>query len=77
VGARIRAQRDLMKLTPAAFAARLGCAPDLILRYESGDARAGAAVLMTLAQLCQVRVGYFLAGLDDGCDRAPPETPAF
>ena len=65
VGARIRARRQSMGLTPESFAAGLGCEPDLILRYENGDARAGAAALLMLTRLCRVGVGYFLADLTD------------
>jgi transcriptional regulator with XRE-family HTH domain len=63
VGARIRACRETMGLTPEAFAERLGCEPDLILRYEDGQARVGAMALMMLTRVCGVEVSYFLSDL--------------
>jgi transcriptional regulator with XRE-family HTH domain len=72
VGARVRIRRELIGLTPEAFAARLGCDADLILRYESGHTRVGALVLMRLTQVCRSPISYFLAEIGDEPDSPPP-----
>jgi transcriptional regulator with XRE-family HTH domain len=72
VGARIKAQREALGMTPAEFGARLGCDAGMVLDYESGRLRAGAMTLLTLTQVCGVGVGYFLSGLGGGSEADPP-----
>ncbi len=64
VGARIRAARDALGLTPAGLAARLGCHPGQVVDYESGRRRAGAATLLRLSEVCGLGLGFFYAELD-------------
>jgi transcriptional regulator with XRE-family HTH domain len=74
VGARIRARRELLGLTPETLGERLGCAPSLILDYEAGLVRAGPATLLELTRALKVEIGYFLSGLAD--DAPPPPQAA-
>ena len=69
VGARIRARRRAMDMSVEALARMLGCTPELMLRYESGEARVGAVALLKLTRICGVEVGYFLADLSGAAVR--------
>lgn len=69
VGARLRARRETLRLSVDSLAGSLGCSVSVILDYESGRARIGAATLILLTRILGVDVGYFLGGL---MDETPP-----
>ncbi len=70
IGACIRARRELLGLSVCGLAARLGCSPGAIEDYEAGRLRVGATVLLSLTQVLQVEIGYFMRSLAQ--DAPPP-----
>ena len=77
LGARLRERRITLGLTQQQVAERIGGAAQQVHKYETGVSRLSAGRLYQLAELLEVRVGYFYEGLEPGPDAvrapAPPE----
>ena len=63
VGNRIRTRRLLIGMNQEALARRLGLTFQQVQKYESGSNRVSASRLQKLADVLEVKPGYFFAGL--------------
>ena len=62
IGARIRGARELGELSTEEFANRINIAPDLLARYESGEADIPVSVLHGISSACDVSMTELLTG---------------
>lgn len=76
VGSQLKTRRAAMGLTQSDVAKHLNISFQQVQKYELGRNRISASKLYDAAQLLQVEVGYFFAGLDNpGVDTLSPQTP--
>ncbi|HYD37438.1 MAG TPA: helix-turn-helix domain-containing protein [Allosphingosinicella sp.] len=68
VGGRVRARRQLLKLSQAALADRLGVTFQQVQKYERGANRISASTLYRVAAALSAPMGYFFEGLADTVD---------
>lgn len=64
IGARIRARRKDVGLTQEKLGAETGRSFQQIQKYEKGQDRISAAVLLQIAGVLRVPVSYFFEGLE-------------
>ncbi len=64
VGCRIRERRTFLKISQEEMGEILGISYQQIQKYEKGDNRISASRLWDLAQVLEVSVEYFFAGMD-------------
>jgi transcriptional regulator with XRE-family HTH domain len=77
VATRLRERRLLLGLTQQQVAAPLGVAVQQLHKYETGANRVTVGRLYQLAEVLEVGVGYFFAGLEpEAAGVAPPPVPA-
>src|SRR5262249_6741027 len=65
IGRRIRRQRQLLGLSQAAFAERLGISFQQVQKYERGRDRVAVDRLFQVANVLETPLAYFLDGLAD------------
>jgi transcriptional regulator with XRE-family HTH domain len=70
VGARVRARRQLLKLSQAALADQLGVTFQQVQKYERGANRISASTLYRIAAALSAPMGYFFEGLPDTVDES-------
>ena len=72
VGRRVQARRLVLDIGPSEVAARIGVSPDRLRRFESGEDRIPARLLLTLAEALGVAVPYFFGAEGPAAETPPP-----
>lgn len=66
IGARMRARREALSMSLAAFAGELGVTFEQVQNYEEGKNRIGTARLMQIASVLRVSELFFFEGMPRG-----------
>ncbi len=73
IGRRIRIRRQMLRMSPAEAAAKLGVPISVLAEYEGGLLRLDVRSLVRMASLLSVRMRFFYDGvatIDDACLQA-------
>ena len=72
IGRRIRIRRQMLRMSAAEAAAKLGVPQAVLAEYEEGLLRLDARALMRLVAVLGVRIRYFYDGMSVVQDEATP-----
>ena len=76
LGDRIRARRIMIKMSQEELGEKLGVSFQQIQKYEKGVNRVSAALMVSVAQILNVDIGYFFDGTQKVRRGTEIETPA-
>jgi transcriptional regulator with XRE-family HTH domain len=75
-GARIRARRNMIKMSQEELGEKLGVSFQQIQKYEKGTNRVSAAMMVSMAEILDVDMGYFYDEIPQVRRGGEIETPA-